>query len=99
MKQVYTGLITGTGAAISVTLGFVPTYVRFCNNTDGIILEWTPTMGAGKGLLIAATGKPTVISSNGVTASASTATFVGVTLGTAAVNTTGDQINYVAMRL
>ena len=39
--SVKTGSFTGTGAALNVELGFVPTYVRIWNETDGgLIGEW-----------------------------------------------------------
>jgi len=98
MKQTYTGLVTGTGAAINVSMGFVPNYVRVCNITDGIILEWSNTMGAGKGIRHNATGSHAAVSSNGITASTTSSTFQGITIGTDGVNTTGDQLSIIAWR-
>lgn len=38
---VQTGVLIGTGAAINVSLGFVPDYVRVVNTTDGdLVTEW-----------------------------------------------------------
>jgi len=98
MKQMYTGLVTGTGAAINIEMGFIPNYVRVCNITDAIILEWSNTMGAAKGIKHNATGAVTAVSSNGITASVVGDTFRGVTLGTDGVNTTGDQLSIIAFR-
>jgi hypothetical protein len=94
----YTGLTTGTGAAINIEMGFTPNYVRVCNITDSIILEWSNTMGAGKGIKHNATGVVAAVSSNGITASTSSDTFRGITLGTDGVNTTGDQLSVIAFR-
>lgn len=81
--QVKIGTYTGTGAAITLALGFVPDYFRAVNITDGDIThEWFLGMSAGTSVDTAAavTGN----ADNGVTAFDGTAgaTAAGLTLGT-----------------
>ncbi len=49
------GSTTGTGAAIHISLGFIPNYVRIVNVTDGdTIDEWFSTMAAGTSITTSA---------------------------------------------
>jgi hypothetical protein len=54
MKEVETGTLNGTGAAINISLGFKPSAVKVFNIADagGLdpILEWVKGMGDGKGM-------------------------------------------------
>lgn len=101
MNRLRTGTVEGTGAAISVTLGFIPNYVKLMN-IDGIaMLEWTPEIGAGKGLKTADSGTAkcdiSYISTGGVTVSASTDTYIGFSIGTDTdINVNGETICWVA---
>jgi hypothetical protein len=70
-EGVVTGVVTGTGATLNVECGFTPSRVQLINDT-GIILEWTPGLGAGYGIKIQASGT-TLITTLGVS------TYVGVT--------------------
>jgi len=103
MNRVYTGTVEGTGAAISVTTGFVPKYVRLFNVDGGCWLEWSEEMGAGKGMKIADSGTAkcdiSYISSGCVTikGSAATDTILGFSIGTDSdINANGETICWVA---
>lgn len=53
--QIKIGTYTGTGAAINVSIGFVPDYVRIVNVTDGdYTMEWFNGMTAGTSIDTAA---------------------------------------------
>jgi hypothetical protein len=88
-----TGVIAGTGAAISVALGFVPKVIRLINLTTYITADWNDQMALGyivsktpAGVATYITGGVTPLgaaSSLAVSASASTTdgdttTFTGV---------------------
>jgi len=101
MNRIYTGTVEGTGSEIEITLGFIPNYVRLFNIDGVAILEWTPDMGAGKGLKIADSGTGAtdieLISSGGVTISSSSDDFRGFKIGTDSdINVEDETINYVA---
>ena len=77
------GSYTGTGAAINVELGFVPLFLIVFNRTDGDLVGlWTPGLGAGKAVDIAAAAAANA--ANGFTAYAGAAgtASVGFTAGT-----------------
>ena len=61
---------TGTVAARTFTVGFKPRYVRVMNETDRISEEWFEGMADAEGLLQIANGTRTLITSNGITPSA-----------------------------
>lgn len=105
-----TGSVTGTGAAINISLGFIPVYVKVFNTNDaGVLdptLEWMSGM-AGQGFLTLR------IVDNGVTALPSQqkltvggiTTYAGVagsegrgfTIGNNAnINFAGEVINWIA---
>ena len=53
--NVKTGSVTGTGAAINVSIGFLPVYVRVMNVTDAdTVDEWFSTMANGTSITTAA---------------------------------------------
>ena len=92
-----TGSITGTGAAINVSLGFAPTLVRIRNRTSRIRLEWDDDMTAGHGNKIVAAGTGTLITANGISPYAGTDTAsVGFTIGTDSVNVNAELLFYEA---
>jgi len=103
MNRVYTGTVTGTGAAINVTTGFVPKYVRLFNVTGICFLEWTEEMAAGKGLKVVDSGTGATdisfISSNGVTpkGAAEADAFMGFIIGADTdINVSAEVICWVA---
>ena len=96
-----TGQITGTGAALNVLLGFVPTYVKIINQTDVGSLEWIGGMPAASGLKTTDAPSEAFITSDGISEYAGTigADAAGFTLGADAdINGSGDQLHFVAWR-
>lgn len=92
--QVVCGRLTGTGALINVSLGFIPDKVTLLNETSGRTVTWFVGQGAGKGV---AAG--TLVTTNGISAYAGDAnTPPGFTIGTDAVNTNTNPISYDAIR-
>lgn len=92
-----TGTYTGTGAAISISLGFIPDWVEVINYTDGDILwKWSSAMTNGHAIQVdTAVSK---ITSNGVsTYSGSTTVGPGFTIGSS-LSESGKVFAYVAMR-
>lgn len=67
-------------AAATVTLGFVPRYVRFVNLTDRITDEWFEGMAAASSLHTVAAGTLTLEATNGITVSGSTFTLTATTM-------------------
>jgi len=48
VMQYAAGGFTGAGAAVDVTLGFKPRYIKVFNETDATTWEWFKTMAATK---------------------------------------------------
>lgn len=95
--QIKVGTYTGTGAAITLELGFVPDYFRSVNITDGDIThEWFLGMTAGTSIDTAAA--VVANADNGVTAFDGTAgaTAAGLTLGTD-LSESGKVYRYIAI--
>lgn len=101
MNEAKVGSYTGTGAAINLSLGFVPQYLRVWNETDGdICWEWFKGMADGSALQITnhASTQVSKITSNGVTAYEGSSTAgKGVTIGTA-LSENSKTFRYVAIR-
>lgn len=76
------GVVTGTGAAINVSLGWVPDLVVVTNYTDGDQIDlWHSGMTAGTNVQINAAVAPRA--SNGISAyTGDTSTGAGFTIGT-----------------
>jgi len=114
MNSVVKGTVEGTGSAINVELGFPPAYVQLFNIDDAgslcPTLDWTPDMGAGKGVLrlsVKGTDEDEVpgqqfLSTGGITAYAGdgdTGKKSGFIIGTNAhINASAETIVYVAHR-
>ena len=95
--EIKTGTYEGTGAAITLNLGFVPDYLRVINTEDGDA-GWTWFKGMAAGTAIGEGAALAAVGSNGVTAFEGTlAATKGVTLGTA-LSESGKTFHYVAMR-
>ena len=73
---VITHIDTGTVAARAFTVGFKPRYVHVFNETDRIEEEWFEGMADAEGLIRVAAGTGTLVTTDGITPSAS-----GFTLG------------------
>lgn len=101
MNRVFTGTYTGTGAAVNVSLGFIPAYVKIFNETDGDDRwEWVKGMTDGHAYqTIGSTGVGTKITSNGVSEYAGSrgSAAKGFTAGTS-LSESGKTFRYVAFR-
>ena len=71
VSNVATGryLTDATAAAITITCGFKPRYVRVQNNTSGDGMEWFHGMAAASAQKQVAAGDKTLITSLGITVS------------------------------
>jgi len=89
------GSITGTGSAITVTIGFKPGVVFLHNETDEGTLWWTNTLADGYGYRsIGSSGIESLISSNGVTPFQE-----GFIFGAdSEMNDSSDEIHWIAWR-
>lgn len=100
MGKIVVGTYTGTGAAINISLGFVPDYVRVVNATDGdISWDWFYGLGSGDAFQTANhdTAQQSLITSNGIDAyTGSTSAAQGFTIGTA-LSESGKTFRYVAV--
>lgn len=91
------GTVEGTGAAISVTLGFAPKYVQI-NNVDGNCFGfWYKGLGDGDAQKVVDSGVGTtdvsLITSNGITDTAT-----GFTIGTDTnLNANGETLFWLAI--
>lgn len=101
MNEIKTGTYEGTGAAVTLELGFVPDYIEVINTEDGDeVFKWWNGLTAAHAIKIANhdTAQVSRITSNGVTANAGDEdTSAGVTLGTA-LSEDGKTYHYVAVR-
>ena len=100
MKQIpKVGTYTGSGAAINLSLGFTPEYIRVVNTTDGDeSWEWFANMPNGSALAQAAAGTQSRINANGIGAYAGSPTASkGFTIGTA-LSEAGKTFAYFAIR-
>lgn len=107
-----TGTVAGTGAAINISCGFTPDYVKVFNPNDAgslwPTLEWTTGMAADSGIKTlksvdsGATGNASSnkITTGGIsTYAGSTSAAPGFTIGTDAdINASGETVTWVAMR-
>jgi len=111
MNDFAVGSVAGTGAAINVSVGFQPRYIRVVNTAKNVVVEYIDGIGAGKGIkdqdqAVAEGGSasytvgPQFISSNGITKYAgSSSAPEGFTIGADTdLNVSGDTLYYVAHR-
>lgn len=111
-KQFKAGTVEGTGAAINVSLGWKPDYVKVFNYDDagGLAptMEWWNGMTAAHGLKtlkavdngVTGNASSAAVTSNGISHYVgSTSAAEGFTIGADAdINANGETIFYVAMR-
>lgn len=111
-NQIAVGSSAGTGAAINVSIGFSPRYVKVYNNNDAGALfstvEWWEGMAAAsafKTKSIADNGATALKSSEKITAggisqyAGSTTASAGFTIGADAdINASGETVYYIAVR-
>lgn len=95
--SIKTGTVTGTGAAINVSLGFTPDYVRIVNITDADqVDEWFS--GMTDGTSIQTNAAVSARASGGISAYAgSTTAAPGFTIGSG-ISESAKVLRYVAMR-
>lgn len=94
------GTVEGTGAALTIQLGFTPEYVRLVNEDGLASLEWFSAMTDGHGLKTVTAGTMSKITSNGVTPYSGTAgaNSAGFTIGADTdINVSGETLHYVAI--
>lgn len=100
MNQIKVGSYTGTGAAINISLGWVPDYVRIVNATDGdVTAEWFAGMADASSVTIVTTAGPVLDTTNQVSdyAGADASASPGFTVGSD-LSESGKTFRYVAMR-
>lgn len=93
------GTIAGTGAAINVSLGFIPQHVRIINQTKLSEYNWFSSMDDAAALKQVTAGTISAITADGISRYAGTsgATGAGFTIGTdARLNANNDVIHYFA---
>lgn len=97
--DIQVGSVEGKGTEITVELGWKPDYVRLWNEDGTAILEWHSGMSAGHAIKTDSSG-PAPITSGGISPSEGVPgeSGYGFVIGTDAVNTSGKEIYYVAMR-
>jgi hypothetical protein len=86
-------LTDATAAAITITTGFKPRYVRVQNNTSGDGMEWFEGMAAASAQKQVAAGDKTLITSLGITVSA-TGFVIGLDTD---VNVINEQLSWMAL--
>lgn len=98
MRESDFGTITGTGAAATVTLGWVPDYVEVINLTDGDRIDrWHRAMGEGQAVTTT-TGSVAKQAANGISSFlGDIANPQGFVIGSA-INETGKLLGWLAMR-
>ena len=110
-QAIKVGTYTGTGAAVTVSLGFTPDYIKVVNVTDGDdIWEWYSGMTAAHAIWqrnivdSGVTGNNAIarITANGISQYAGSSTpgslaAKGVTFGSA-LSESGDTFAYLAVR-
>src|ERR1051325_4365646 len=84
---------TGTAAAITITCGFKPRYVRVMNQTSGDMYEWFEGMTAAHSIKQVAAGTRAATTSLGITVSDS-GFVIGLDLD---INVTSEQLRWMAI--
>lgn len=98
MQNTKTGTVTGTGAALNISIGFIPDHVLVVNGSGAETLEWFSSMAAASAFKTVTAGTRSVISSGGITAFSGSATAgQGFTIGADAdVNVNTEVLRYIA---
>lgn len=111
-QDIITGSVAGTGAAINISLGFIPSYVKVFNPSDAGSLwgtiEWFSGMAAASGLKslktidsgVTGLASQAYVTTNGISSYAGTATAgAGFTIGADAdINASTEVVYYIAVR-
>ncbi len=92
------GVVTGTGAALNVSLGFIPDYVRIVTEDASGNAEWFEGMTEGTAIRGTGGALAVVAAPNGIATYVGTATQPkGFTIG-ATLSQTGKRLFYFASR-
>ena len=97
LPRMVTGSITGTGASLMVSLGFVPSRVEVFNIATAGRLEWMDTMPSASAIKTVTAGTQTYITSNGITPVETSTSGQGFLIGADAVNGSGNTLVYFAV--
>lgn len=76
-----TGTVEGTGAALNVTVGFIPRYVKVINIDGDATMEWNSNLADGEGFKDLPTGVMALMASAGITPTDPNSSVLGFTLG------------------
>lgn len=97
MTNIVVGSVVGTGAALNVQCGFVPSHVRVVNATDGTdIDEWFQGMAAGTSIRNNSAAVALRANPDGITPYAGAVNAAcGFTIGVA-MSVNGKTLRYVA---
>lgn len=86
-------LTDATAAAVAITCGFRPRYVKVFNETSGDQIEWNETMADAEGFKKVAAGASAMVTSNGITPSAN-----GFTIGLDTdINVINEQMSFIVL--
>lgn len=70
----------GAAAAVTISLGFTPRYVKFVNHTDRITDEWFEGMASASSLHEVAAGTKTLETTNGIAVSGNSFALTATTM-------------------
>ena len=103
MKDTVTGTVEGTGSAINISVGFVPSYVKVQNIDSATIesMEWWNNMPDANAIKRAGTSSPAFskLTSNGISPYDVATAADGFTIGADAdVNASAETIVWLAVR-
>jgi len=95
------GTVEGTGAALNITVGFIPDVVWLMNVDGNCMMVWTANLGDADGQKIVDSGSGatdiSTVTSGGVTAGDYDNSFLGFSISTDSdINAAGETINWVA---
>ena len=99
-----TGTIESTDAAINISIGWVPDYVKVINIDGDATIEWTSDMADGEGYKFVAAGTNALVGTNGISAYAGSDTpgseaGAGFTIGVDDdINPGSETLVWIAMR-
>ncbi len=97
MAEFKTGTVEGTTAAIAVTVGFVPSYVKLINIDGDATMEWTEDLADGEGFKDLPTGTMALMATGGITPKGPGGSYLGFQIGTDSdVNGSAETIIWIA---
>ncbi len=93
-NRVASGSVAGTGAAINIVVGFIPTYVEVFNIASASKLVWMDGMPAAAGIKTVTAGTQTYVTSAGISPYNSTVSGNGFTIGALANVNVSTEVMY-----